>query len=111
MSDRTNLVERIARMIDAEGAYSTWMNSADADAKQHPFSTRQLYFQSSYELKAIEILKALAGVPLETIRADLIEWEKLGWERLGININQDAETKTVADDVIAKKYVDLGATA
>lgn len=103
-----NLVEQIARLIDHEGAYSVWLDGTGPDAKEHPLTTRQKYYQAKLELDAIAILKLVAGVPLERIKADLIEHEKMGWKRLGIPIDRDDETKATTNEIIAKKYADLG---
>jgi hypothetical protein len=78
---RLNLVEQVARMLDAEGAYGEWYDNSSFDAEPMPPTPRQNYFRAHYECKAIEILKLLAGQTPENIRADLIEFEKEGWKR------------------------------
>ena len=98
-----NLVERIARMIDAEGAYYEAFNGTGPEAQKHDFTVRQKYFQANYELRAIEILNLLRPVGKDKIRNDLIEWEKFGWKRLGVPID-DPKFKEMADGIIEREY-------
>lgn len=109
MSENLNIVERIARMIDAEGAYGMAFPGTNPAADPIPFTTRQKYFQADYELKAIHILKMLlsAGLATEEVREQLVAWEKHGWARLGINIEPDAETAALTDLTIREKYEGL----
>lgn len=101
-----NLVEQIARMIDAEGAYTEWFDGTDEDAKPHPLTPRQKYFQAKYECQAIEILKLIGVMNKATIRSDLIEWEKMGWMRLGVPIDRP-DLKERAEEIIAGKYAEV----
>ena len=98
-----NLVEQVARMIDAEGAYGAFYNNTRADAKPCEPTTRQKYFRAHYECKAIEILKMLAGQTSAKIKADLVEFETLGLKKLlgkhGISLDQLPD----ADKIIADK--------
>lgn len=95
-----NIVETVARMIDAEGAYAKAFGGTDASSPAIPFTTRQKYFQAKYEMQAIEILKLAAGAGTDKIKADLIQFEKDGWKRLGVPLEQLPE----ADAIIAAKY-------
>ena len=99
-----NLVETIARMIDAEGAYAVFYNNTSADAAPCEPTTRQKYFRAHYECKAIEILKLMAGQTPKKIRNDLIKFEKDGWKRLfekhGISLDQIPDF----EKIITEKY-------
>lgn len=97
-----NLVEQIARMIDAEGAYAVGYPSTNP-SQPIPFTVRQKYFQAKYECLAIEIVKMLMAIERAKMRSDLIAWEKAGWLRLGVPIN-DPEFKDQADRIIEAKY-------
>ena len=98
----TNLVEQIAKMIDTEGAYAVAYPST-APSEPIPFTTRQKYFQAKYELLAIEIVKMLMAIERVKIRSDIIAWEKAGWLRMGVPIN-DPKFKEQADRIIEAKY-------
>ena len=98
-----NLVEQIARMIDREGAYGIGFNGTGPNAQPHPFTTRQKYWQATYELLAVEILKKLMATPKDEIRNSLIEFERSGWLRLGVPVD-DPQFKELADKTIADKY-------
>lgn len=99
-----NLVEQVARMIDAEGAYAEFYDNTREDAEPCEPTTRQKYFRAHYECKAIELLKLLAGQTPEKIKADLVEFERNGWERLfekhGLSLDQVPE----AEKIIRAKY-------
>lgn len=99
-----NLVEQIARMIDAEGAYGVWYDNTCSGSEPVAPTTRQSYFRAHYECKAVEILKLLAGQTPKKIKADLVEFEKFGWERLfekhGLSLDQVPD----ADRIIKEKY-------
>lgn len=58
-----NIVEQVARMIDAEGAYAVGYPSTDPSAQPIPFTTRQKYFQAKYEHLAVEIVKLVGNYP------------------------------------------------
>ena len=95
-----NLVEQVARMIDAEGAYGVFYDNTRADASPCEPTVRQRYFQAYYECKAIELLKLLAGQTPAKIKRDLVEFEKEGWKRLGVPLEKLPE----ADKIIEGKY-------
>jgi hypothetical protein len=95
-----NLVEKIARMMDKEGAYSTGYPSTNPKTKPIPFSTRQKYWQSTYECIAIDILNLISSISKDQIKEDLIEWEKYNWERLGLS----KEVIRNLHDIIKEKY-------
>lgn len=101
-----NLVEQIARQIDAEGAYGIGYPSTSPHALPIPFTTRQKYFQASYECKAIDLLKMLldAGFATDAVREELVQWEKFGWQRLGVNIELTPEIAAETDAIIRNKY-------
>jgi hypothetical protein len=94
-----NIVEQVARMIDAEGAYAEYWGSSDPNAEPMPQTVRQKYFRTGYECKAIEILQLVTGMATEKIIADLIEFEKEGWRKLGVPIDD------VGNRIIHKKYL------
>lgn len=98
-----NLVDQIARIIDTEGAYSIAVDGTGPGAKMHPHTTRQKYWQAKYELLAIEILKRVGNYSRKEISEHLIEFEKAGWLRLGVPIN-DPKFKAMADKIIEAKY-------
>jgi len=86
--------------MDIEGAYARITNW---DGTLKEYTTRQLYFQAAYEVKAIEILKMTLRTGEVRIRSDLIEFEKEGWRRLGVPID-DPKFKDLADGIIREKY-------
>lgn len=92
-----NLVEKIARMIDTEGAYSVWKTENGEDSE---FTTRQRYWQAKYECLAIDIIKTLMQVSAKDMREDLIAWEKQGWANLGLPIDSIPDF----DKLIESKY-------
>ena len=79
-----NIIDRIARMIDSEGAYSECYDGTGASAIKQPFSTRQKYFQARYEYLAIQIVDLFLGCERDDIRKDRITWEIDGWEKHGL---------------------------
>lgn len=60
-----NLVETLARIIDAEGAYAQHYDNSRDDAAPCEPTPRQRYFKAYYECKSVEILKLLAGLSKE----------------------------------------------
>lgn len=98
-----NVVETIARMIDAEGAYAVATDSTLPDAKPMPFTTRQKYFQSVYEVKAVEIVCSLRRYSPKEMTAFLIDFEKKGWRRMGVPID-NPKFRDMVDRIIEEKY-------
>jgi hypothetical protein len=96
-----NLVVEIAKMIDAEGAYSVWYSGTDPNAEPKPHTTRQLYFQADYELKAIAILKRLRSLTSDEIGEALVQHEIAGWRRLKIPIEQLGDE---GEQIVRRKY-------
>lgn len=92
-----NLVERIARIIDAEGAYAEAYDGTGGNARLHELTTRQKYFRAKYELKATQILKLVLSYNAETIKKMLIEFEMDGWRKLGIPVDDPLLSKTVVE--------------
>ena len=92
-----NLVEQIARMIDAEGAYSEWYeNTSDGIEPAEP-TTRQKYYRAKYESKAVDILRTLMRHDQRSIRQALIDFEKEGWKKYGIDVDALRMSKVVED--------------
>lgn len=98
-----NLVEKIARMIDAEGAFGEYYDNTGLDSGPMPPTARQEYFRAHYRNKAVQILMVLASISADRIKADLIEFEKEGWRQLKFPID-NPEIKPIADKIIADKY-------
>lgn len=98
-----NLVDQIARVIDKEGAFAVAFDSTGHDAKMHPHTTRQKYWQATYELMAVEILKRVRLYTHNEIRQHLIDFEKSGWLRLGVPVD-DPNFKELANKIIEEKY-------
>lgn len=94
------LVEEVARMIDQEGAYSEWCHTDGTPVEP---TVRQKYFQAKYECIAIDILKLVLKKSASEIRGELILFEKEGWRRLGVPID-DPRIKDEADRIIAEKF-------
>lgn len=97
-----NIVEQVARIIDSEGAYGV-AYSDSACTQQIPFTTRQKYFQSKYEHLAVEIIKFIRRHDPQQVKDELIEFEKDGWRRLGVPID-DPSLRETADQTIREKY-------
>jgi hypothetical protein len=95
-----NIVEKIARMVDREGAYSEWQ---DATGKIVPPSIHQEYFQALYESLAVDLLKLFLTLNAKEVREELVEFEKNGWRKLGVPID-DPRIKKQADELIAAKF-------
>ena len=91
-----NIVERVARTTDAEGAYSEWYDGTSAKTPIES-TTRQKYFRAKYECDAVAILKVALEMDPESIRADLVKFEVSGWGRLGIPIEDPALRKIIED--------------
>lgn len=94
---QVNLVERIARMIDTEGAYAEAYDGTGEDARLHELTTRQKYFRAAYELKATQLLKMTLEYDAETIKKMLIEFEMSGWRELGVPVDDPLLSKIVAE--------------
>lgn len=93
-----NIIEQVARMLDAEGAYGDFQGSPESAVAY--VRSRQNYFRAHYECKAIELLKLMLTYKPEDVRAALIEFEKDGWRKLGVPLDKLPD----ADKIIFAKY-------
>lgn len=106
-----SIVEKAAAIIEP-GAYATdWFGGTGPDARPVKLSglseSRRNYFRASAECRAIEILRIAASMTQAELRAALIEYERDGWRRLGLPMD-DPELR----EVIERKYsVDRSAQA
>lgn len=82
-----NLIERIARLIDSEGAYGVAFSSTSENASPIPPSIRQKYFQSKYEHEATQIAKIILNAGPDKLRNDLVDFDVETWGKLGLPAN------------------------
>lgn len=98
-----NIVEEIARMIDCEGAYGERFDNTRPEAKPCEPTTRQKYWRARYDHIAVGVVKRLAMFRSDELKSQLVEFEKAGWRKLNVPID-DPALKPSADRIIADKY-------
>ncbi len=98
-----NLIDDLAKMLDSEGAFASFFDLADTEAKPMPPTSRQKYFQARYRHLAVKILNRVLNLSHDEIREELIAFEKKLWKELGLDLNKPA-IKNMAEDLIKDKY-------
>lgn len=90
-----NIVNRIAKLIDSEGAFATYKSTGDPDAPNDPYTTRQLYHQAKYRMQAIAVLEMVLPISRETIQQDIQKFTEDEWIRLGMPVSMAKEMSTM----------------
>ncbi len=96
-----NTVLALARMLDGEGAYT---DIVTIDGESQPKTPKQRGWQRHLENLSLDILRFLINISPNTIKRDIIDFERNCWKNIGFPLGKYPELDAKLQSIIARKY-------